>query len=148
MLTSTLRLSLFAIAVLALFAQLGASGARAEEQVKLLALGLADHAVTEDEVAGGAALPAPRFDSGGVAHALVANLKKGDIVEVRLVLEGKSLMHNTETLSEDKERLLLQAGKTGTPAGGWPQGGYQAEVKVTRDGKPVLEEKSEAIPFE
>jgi hypothetical protein len=124
------------------------SSAVAEEQVKVIALGLADHAVEEGEVAGGATLTAPRFDSGGVAHALVANLKKDDVVEVTLALDGVSLMHNTETLSEDKPRFLLQAGKTGVPAGGWPQGNYHAGVKVTRGGKAVLEEKSKAIPFE
>ena len=147
MLTSALRLSLLAVAA-GLFLHLSSPAVLAAEELKLIALGLADHAVTEEEVAGGAKPPAPRFNSGGVAHALVGNLKMGDVVEVRLVLDGKSLMHNTETLSEDKERVLLQAGKTGTPAGGWPAGGYTADVKVLRDGKPILEEQTEAIPFE
>jgi hypothetical protein len=148
MLTSALRLCVFVCAVLAFGAGLTPSNAVAEEQVKVIALGLADHAVGEEEVANGSTLPAPRFNSAGVAHVLVTNLKKGDTVEVTLAMDGVSLMHNTETLSEDKPRFLLQAGKTGVPAGGWPQGKYQAGVKVTRDGKTVLEEKSKAIPFD
>ena len=148
MLTSALRLCVFASAVLIFSAGLQPPSAVAEEQVKVIALGLADHAVKEEEIAGGSKLPAPRFNTAGVAHALVANLKKGDVVEVSLALDGVSLMHNTETLSEDKPRFLLQAGKTGVPAGGWPEGKYHAGIKVTRDGKTVLEEKSTAILFE
>ena len=43
-------------------------------------------------------------------------------MEVALFNEDKSLLHNTQTLSEDQARLLLQAGKRGVPAGGWPEG--------------------------
>ena len=46
------------------------------------------------------------------------------------------LLTNSETLAEDKAKFLLQAGKRGVPAGGWPEGTYHAAVKITRDGKP------------
>jgi hypothetical protein len=126
----------------------GAAVAALAEETKLLAFGVADHAVTEEELAKREAPPVPRFNSPGVAYALIANLKKGDVVEVALVKDGKSLMHNTETLAEDKASVLLLAGKAGVPAGGWPEGQYHAALKVTRDGKPLLEQTTAPIPFE
>ena len=118
------------------------------EETKVLALGLADHAVTEQELAKGEAPPVPRFNSPGVAYALVANLKQGDVAEVALVKDGKPLMHNSETLAEDKASVLLLAGKAGVPAGGWPEGQYHAALKVVRDGKPIIEQSTKPIPFE
>jgi len=58
------------------------------------------------------------------------------------------LLHNTETLAEDKASFLLQAGKRGVPAGGWPEGTYHAAVKIIRDGKPMIEETSKPMAFE
>jgi hypothetical protein len=34
------------------------------------------------------------------------------------------------------------------PAGGWPEGNYSARLKITRDGKTLIEQKSTQIPFE
>ena len=135
-----------ALLVLALIC--GVAGAAFAEETRVLAFGLSDHAVTEEELAKGEAPPAPRFNSPGVAYALVGNLKKGDAVEVALVKDGKKLMHNAETLAEDRASLLLQAGKGGVPAGGWPEGSYHAALKVMRDGKPLIEQTSAPIPFE
>jgi hypothetical protein len=117
-------------------------------EAKVLALGLSDHEVTQEELETGAALPPPRFNSGGIAYALAADLKKGDAVEVALTKDGKALHVNSETLAEDKARVLLQAGKRGVPAGGWPEGQYAATVKVTRDGKTLIEQGSTPIPIE
>jgi hypothetical protein len=135
--------ALFALAMIC-----GVAAAASAEETKVLALGLADHAVTEAELAKGDAPPVPRFNSPGVAYALVANLKKGDVVEVALIKDDKPLMHNTETLTEDRASVLLQAGKGGVPAGGWPEGQYHAALKVTRDGKPVIERSIEPVAFE
>jgi hypothetical protein len=135
--------ALFAVGLL-----LGTIAATAAEETKLLALGLADHRVSEEELDQGAALARPRFNSPGVAYAYLANLKKGDEVEVLLVKDGAPLMKNAEMLAQDQPKFLLQAGKTGVPAGGWPDGKYSASVKVMRDGKAVLEQASEPIPFE
>lgn len=121
-------------------------GVRAE--TKILALGLSDHPVTEAELANGKTPPIPNFNTPGVAYVLVGNVKKGDTVEVRLSLKGTSLHHNIETADADKATLLLQAGKGGVPTGGWPDGTYQAEVKITRDGKTLIEEKSAPTTFE
>ena len=118
------------------------------EETKVLALGLTDHAPAESELEKGEALPAPHFNTPAVAYVLVSDLKKGDVVEVALVHEGKSLMHNTETLTEDRPSLMLLAGKQGVPAGGWPEGNYQAGVKIMRDGKPLIEDESKPIPFD
>jgi hypothetical protein len=117
------------------------------EDTKVVALGLTDHPVTEAELAKGEALAVPRFNSPGVAHALIANAKKGDTVEVNLMKDKTSLMHNAETLDADKATFLIQAGKTGVPAGGWPHGAYTAKVKVTRDGNAVIEQSSEPVAF-
>ena len=135
-------------ALLALALICGIADAALAEETKVLALGLADHAVTEEELAKGEAPPVPRFNSPGVAYALVANLKKAGVVEVALVKDGKKLMHNTETLAEDRASLLLQAGKGGVPAGGWPEGQYRAALKITRDGTPLIEQATDPIPFE
>jgi hypothetical protein len=117
-------------------------------ETRVLGLGVTDHVVAEAEVSGGSALPAPRFNTPGVAYVLVGDAKAGDEVELSLNKDGKSLMHNVETVAEDKPTVLLLAGKTGVPAGGWPEGAYSAAVKVTRDGKTLIEQESKPVPFE
>jgi hypothetical protein len=115
---------------------------------KLLKLGLTDHEVTQEELEKGAALPVPHFNTPAIAYVLAANLKKGDIVEITLVNGDAPLLQNKETLAEDQASYLLQAGKRGVPAGGWPEGNYHAALKVTRDGKPLIEQNSTPIPFD
>jgi hypothetical protein len=134
---------LFALALIC-----GTAAAASAEETKVSALGLADHQVTQEELEKGEALPAPRFNTPGIAYALVANLKKGDVVEVSLVKGDASLLRNEETLAEDRASYLLQAGKRGVPAGGWPEGTYHAALKIMRDGKPLIEQTSAPIPFE
>jgi len=126
----------------------GMAVAGSAEEAKVLALGITDHEVTEAELDKGDARPAPHFNTPAVAYALAANLKKGDIVEISLSVGDTSLLHNTQTLAEDQAKLLLQAGKRGVPAGGWPEGAYHAELKITREGKPVISESSKPITFD
>ena len=116
-------------------------------ETKLLAFGLTEHEVTATELKPGAELPVPRFNTPAVAYVLAANLKKGDTVEISLDNRDRTLHHNIQTLTEDKATLLLQAGKTGVPAGGWPEGTYQASLKITRDGKPLITEKTTPMLF-
>jgi hypothetical protein len=137
-----------ALCALVLVAGSLAAGSLTAEEAKLAGLGISDHEVTQAELEGGAKLPMPRFNTPAVAYAWVNNLKKGDVVEVTLANGGKPLLHNTETLEADRASVLLQAGKRGVPAGGWPEGAYTAVVKITRDGKPLLSETSEPIAFE
>jgi hypothetical protein len=118
------------------------------EDAQVLALGITDHQVTQEELDKGAALPAPHFNTPAIAYASVANLKKGDTVEIALVNGETPLLHNTETLAEDSPGFLLQAGKRGVPAGGWPEGSYYATLKVTRDGKTLVEQSSAPIRFD
>jgi hypothetical protein len=125
-----------------------AGGRLAAEETKLVKLSISDHEVTQAELEEGAELRVPRFNTPAVAFAWAANLKKGDVVEVTLANDDKPLLRNTETLGEDKASYLLQAGKRGLPAGGWPEGAYTAQVKITRDGKPLLSEASEPVAFE
>ena len=127
---------------------LGASAPASAEEAKVLALGLTDHEVTQEELDKGAALPAPHFNTPAIAYASVADLKKGDTVEFTLVNGDTPLLRNTETLAGDEAEYLLQAGKRGVPAGGWPEGSYHAALKVTRDGKTLIEQSSQPIPFD
>ncbi len=116
-----------------------------EPKTTVVALGLTDHKVAEEELTPGAALAAPKFNSPGVAYVLVAHARAGDTVEVHLTKDGKSLMQNMRELDADEPGLLLQAGKTGVPAGGWPKGSYTARVTVTRDGETIAEQETDAI---
>ncbi|HEU0018250.1 MAG TPA: hypothetical protein VFQ31_07860 [Methyloceanibacter sp.] len=126
----------------------GLADAAAAEEAKVLALGLADHAVTQEELEKGEALKAPKFNTPAVAYVLAGDLKKGDTVEVELFNEDKSLMRNMETAGEDGAKLLVQAGKRGVPAGGWPEGNYSAKATITRDGKALIEQSSKPVAFE
>ena len=118
------------------------------EEAKVLALGITDHQVAQEELDKGVALPPPHFNTPAIAYASVAGLKKGDTVEITLVNGDTPLLRNTETLAEDSHSFLLQAGKRGVPAGGWPEGSYHAALKVTRDGKMLIEQSSQPIPFD
>jgi hypothetical protein len=136
--------ALFALALIC-----GAAVAAQAQETKVLALGLADHEVTEQELGKGAALSVPKFNTPAIAYVLAADLIKGDVVEITLSNTEKPLLTNTETLTEDKASVLLQAGKRGVPAGGWPSGWkYFAKVTITRDGKTLIEQATDPIPFE
>jgi hypothetical protein len=135
-------------ALLALMLIAGVVATAAAEDAKIRGLGLTDHVVTEAELEKGDALPPPRFNSPGVAYVWASDLKKGDTVDITPYTDAQSLMRNTETLAEDKPNFILMAGKSGVPAGGWPEGSYSAEVKITRDGKTLLEQKSKPMVFE
>jgi len=111
-------------------------------------LGLTDHKVTEEELRKGGKLPAPHFNTPAVAYVLATNLKKGDIVEITLMNGDTKLLHNTQELAEDQASLLLQAGKTGVPAGGWPEGTYTAALEIKRDGKSLISQSSAPQPFD
>ena len=126
----------------------GLTVAASAEDANVVKLGIAAHEITQEELDKGAP-PVPKFNTPALAYALLANLKKGDSVEVALANETKSLLTNSATLDTDQATFLLQAGKRGVPTGGWPQEWkYSASVKVTRDGKTLLEQKSDPIPFE
>jgi hypothetical protein len=135
--------ALFALALIC-----GMAAPAAAQDVKVLALGITDHEATQEEIERGEALKAPKFNTPAVAYVLAGDLKKGDTVEIALFNEDRSLMHNTQTVGEDQAKLLLQAGKRGVPAGGWPEGSYQAKVTITRDGKTLVEQSSKPIALE
>jgi hypothetical protein len=135
--------ALFALALIC-----GMSPAAFAEDAKVLALGLADHAVTQEELEKGEAQSTPKFKTPAVAYALAAGLKKGDTVEVELFNNDNSLMRNTGTAGEDGAKVLVQAGKRGVPAGGWPEGNYHAKVTISRDGKTLVEQSSKPIALE
>ncbi|MBC8012826.1 MAG: hypothetical protein H7X74_01875 [Methyloceanibacter sp.] len=118
------------------------------EETKVLAFGLTDHEVTQEELEKGEPLPVPHFNTPAIAYVWAANLKKGDVVEITLVNNDAPLLRNTETLAEDQANYLLQAGKRGVPAGGWPEGTYHAALKITREGKPLIEQTSKPMAFD
>jgi hypothetical protein len=135
-------------ALLALALICGAVPAQAGD-TKVLALGLADHEVTEQELAKGAAPSVPKFNTPAIAYVVAAGLKAGDTVEITLSNTEKPLLTNTETLAEDKTSFLLQAGKRGVPSGGWPsEWKYFAKVTISRDGKTIVEQATDPTPFE
>ncbi len=126
----------------------GTAGQAFAEDAKVLALGLADREVTVDDLAKGTP-PVPHFNTPAIAYVLAADLKKGDVVEISLANGEGPLLTNSETLADDKETYLLVAGKRAVPAGGWPQEWkYSAHVKITRDGKTLIEQSTPPIPFE
>ena len=132
----------------AAFLLVAVPGAVWAQDTAVAALGLTDHKVTEDELMSGAEFAAPKLDTAGVAYVLVAHAKKGDTIELHLVKDGTSLMHNVRELDADEDGVLVMAGKTGVPAGGWPSGQYTARVKVMRGGETIAEQETDAIPFE
>jgi hypothetical protein len=134
--------------LLALVLACAAAGASLAQETTVVALGLTDHKVSEEELQGGAALPAPKFNTPGVAYSYVAHARQGDTVEVTLKKDGEPLMRNMRELDADEDGVLLMAGKTGVPAGGWPDGAYSAHVKVTRNGKDVAVKETDPIPFQ
>jgi hypothetical protein len=124
------------------------AGVARAEDAKVVALGLSAREVTVDDLAKGTP-PVPKFNTPAIAYVLASDLKKGDVVEISLANGEGPLLTNSETLSEDKETDLLQAGKRAVPAGGWPQEWkFSARVKITRDGKTLIEQATDPIPFE
>jgi hypothetical protein len=126
----------------------GEESASGQTDVKVLALGITDHEVTAEELEKGATPPAPRFNTPALAYVLAANLRKSDMVQLRLWNEDKAVVRNEETLESDKAKYLLLAGKRGVPPGGWPDGTYHAELTITRDGKPLIKQSTKPISFE
>jgi hypothetical protein len=127
---------------------LGVPGAAWAQDTTVVALGLTDHKVTEEELTSGADLAAPQLDTAGVAYVLVAHAKKGDKIELHLAKDGTSLMNNVRELEADEDGVLVLAGKTGVPAGGWPKGAYTAKVKLMRGDKVIAEQESEGVPIQ
>jgi hypothetical protein len=126
----------------------GEEPASGQTDTKVLVLGITDHEVTAEELEKGATPPAPRFNTPALAYVLAANLKKGDMVQLRLWNENKAVVRNEETLDSDKAKYLLLAGKRAVPPGGWPDGTYHATLTITRDGKPLINESTKPIAFE
>jgi hypothetical protein len=135
--------ALFALALIC-----GMAATATAEDATVVALGIADHAVNQEELEKGEAQSTPKFNTPAVAYALAAGLKKGDTVDIELFNNDNSLMRNTGTAGEDGAKVLVQAGKRGVPAGGWPEGSYHAKVTITRDGKTLVEQSSKPVPFE
>ncbi|MGH6735259.1 MAG: hypothetical protein ACRECX_04170 [Methyloceanibacter sp.] len=126
----------------------GTAATAVAQETKVVALGITDHKTTIEELQTGETPPKPKFNTPGVAYALVAHARKGDSIEVTLMKDGKPLMSNSRALEADEPGVLVQAGKSGVPAGGWPDGAYGAHVKITRDGKDLAVQESQAAPFE
>lgn len=113
---------------------------------KVLSLGLATHAVTEAELATDAP-KRPRFNTPAIAYAVVANLKKGDLLRIGFVGGKQIVEFNQKTFKADQPKVLLMAGKTSVPPGGWYKEPYYALVEVLRGGKIVLKQSSKPMIF-
>jgi hypothetical protein len=138
-----------AIVLGVLGAAIAPQASRAESgETSVVALGITDRKVSEEELRKGDKLPTPHFNTPAVAYVLATNLKKGDSVEIALKNGNTPLLHNIQELTADQPSLLLQAGKTGVPAGGWPEGTYTAAFEVKRGGKSLINKSSEPVPFD
>jgi hypothetical protein len=102
-----------------------------------LDIGLADRAIALVELEAGTPLVAPSRDTPVVAYVWAINLQKGDLVEVRVIYEGKEVAKNSERLERNEAQIFLFAGRR-APPGGWVEGTYAAEAWIVRDGKHVL----------
>ena len=116
----------------------------------LLNLGFADRILSMDDVENGSLENfAFTVDSPAlVAHVRMIGLEGGDIP--RLVLrdpDGAILAQSDlKPLDRPKAQFLTQAGRK-RPVTGWPQGRYEAEYSVIREGESVFEERF-AITFQ
>lgn len=135
-------------ALLAIALICGTAASASAQETKVVALGLANGPVDQEALQRGELPPVPKFNTAGVAYVLVAHANQGDAIEVTLMKDGKTLMRDVRELEGDEPGVLVQAGKTGVPAGGWPEGLYSARVKITRDGATLAEQESDPIPFE
>ncbi|MGH6866500.1 MAG: hypothetical protein ACREDO_10105, partial [Methyloceanibacter sp.] len=68
------------------------------QETKVVALGITDHVVIREELQEGGELLKPKFNTPGVAYALIAHARKGDTIQVTLNKNGKPLMTNTRDL--------------------------------------------------
>lgn len=125
-----------------------AAKSSAQGDVKLIAFGVTVHEVTAEELEKSTPLPVPRFNTPAMAYVWVANLKKGDVVKIALKGGEAIVARNEATLEADTPTFLLLAGKRGVPPGGWPEGTYNAETEILRDGKPVITETTKPMVFE
>ena len=120
----------------------GVAAAASAEDAKVIALGITTHEVSQAEIEKGDPLLAPHFNTPAIAYVL------GDVVDIELVNGDTSLMQSCQTVTEDQATVLLRVGKRGVPAGGWLEGNYHAALKITRDGKTVIERSSTPIPLD
>ena len=120
----------------------GVATVASAEDAKVIALGITTHEVSQAEIEKGDPLLAPHFNTPAIAYVL------GDVVDIELVNGDTSLMQSCQTVTEDQATVLLRVGKRGVPAGGWPEGNYHAALKITRDGKTVIERSSTPIPLD
>ncbi len=91
----------------------------------------------------------PKFNTPGIAYALVANVKKGDVVEITFNNDKGPLHRNSRRLMRTGRRSCCKRGSEAYPAGGWPpEWTFLAAVKVTRAGKTLIEQSSQPVAFE
>jgi hypothetical protein len=95
-----------------------AAPAAALAETKVLALGLSDDEVSQEELDTGTAPPVPRFNTGAIAYVSAAEVKQGDVVEIALKKDGKPLHRSSETLAEDRGSCCKRANAGFPPAAG------------------------------
>ena len=113
----------------------------------MLALGLADHAVTEEELAKGETPPVPRFNTPGVAYVWRQSQEgRHRRDRARQGRQAADAQHRDAQRGQGEP--CCRPASEAVPAGGWPEGEYQASLKITRDGKTLIEQATDPIPFE
>lgn len=108
----------------------------------ILNAGFAGAPVTLAAIETGELAPVTTSAQALVAYMRAIGLEKGD--ELELVLTGPGgaqlLTHRLPPLDRDKAQFFAMAGRKRPPAG-WPSGRYEADLRVHRDGKPVLQRR-------
>jgi hypothetical protein len=110
----------------------------------LLNLGFADRILSMDDVENGS-LENFAFTTDTpalVAQVRMIGLEGGDIPKLVLRDPNGSILvqSNLKPLDRPKAQFLTQIGRK-RPVTGWPQGRYQAEYSVIREGESVFEER-------
>jgi hypothetical protein len=116
-----------------------AKAALAYEHGNVLALGFTDHPVDFQELQQDVPRAASRH-APLVAYAWAINLQKGDVVEIALNKDRQNVSTNTVTLDRNKAQFLVFAGKK-PPDQGWPEGTYDALLRVVRGGRPLISQQ-------
>jgi hypothetical protein len=124
-----------------------AEAALAYQAGTLLGLGITDHPIELEELETGTQLAQPTPSTPVVTYMWAINLRKDDVIDLKLMRGDEVLVENSETLDRNKAQFMLFAGKK-APQGGWPKGKYTGTVTVTRDGKAVINKTTPPLMFD
>ena len=109
----------------------------------ILNAGLAGAPVDNAAIEAGGLAPPTSASAALVAYMRVSEPRKGDELEVVLKGPGGTVLARDRQppLARDEAQHWMLAGRKRPPTG-WPAGRYEAEFKVWRGGKAVLQKSA------